>query len=84
MRSCASMTPHLKYLDLSDNYSDKGVFITNISHRIIVQLLDGLFHAIRSLGVTSGKIPSERVIVSNTKFPERRGGEKFVSNLSNA
>jgi len=62
----------------------KGVFATNISYKILIQLLDDLFRVVRSLGVASGKMLHDQIIVRDTKLPEKRNGAKLVSKLSNA
>ncbi len=66
------------------HYLGKNKFATNISYDSIIQLLDNMFSVVRSLGIQSGMVKSDQIIVRNTQLPEGQNGQALVSKLSTA
>jgi hypothetical protein len=65
-------------------YLGKKLITTNISYEVITKLLDDLFSVVRSLGIKSGMVKSNQIIVRDKKLPRHRNGLSLVSKLSGA
>ena len=65
-------------------YLGKKELSTNISYESVMDLLDGMFKVVRSMGIESKMVDPAQTIARDTKIPKFKSGVTLVNELERA